>query len=214
MSNVISAFSLEQAARLSGVTERQLMSWDRTAFFQPSLGYRDRSSAHSRVYSFDDLVSLRTLALLRNLHRVPLQELRRAKLKLSERSSRPWADTTIYVFNKRVVFNDPETDQPQEVVSGQYIEACIPLSHVAEDIASAAAKLRERDAEKIGKTTRARHVVQNAWVVAGTRIPIAAIRSFAEAGYTADQIIREYPDLTVFDVEAALAKAEALTKAA
>ncbi|RSY90585.1 DUF433 domain-containing protein [Sphingomonas koreensis] len=214
MSSVISAFSLEQAARLSGVTERQLTSWDRTGFFEPSLGFRDRSTPHSRIYSFDDIVSLRTLALLRNLHRVPLQELRRAKCKLGERSSRPWSDTTIYVFNKRVVFNDPETNQPQEVVSGQYIEACIPLSHVADDVASAAEKLRQRDVSQVGKTSRTRHVVHNAWVIAGTRIPVAAIRSFAEAGYSVDEIIKEYPDLTPKDVKAALEKAETLTKAA
>jgi len=46
-------------------------------------------------------------------------------------------------------------------------------------------------------------------MVAGTRIPTRAIRNFKEAGYTVDQIIAEYPDLTPRDVEAALKHEEA-----
>jgi uncharacterized protein (DUF433 family) len=42
-------------------------------------------------------------------------------------------------------------------------------------------------------------------VIAGTRIPINAVKDFHAAGYSTDQIIKEYPDLTAEDVEAALA---------
>ncbi len=58
-------------------------------------------------------------------------------------------------------------------------------------------------------TTRTR-----AWVLAGTRIPTGAIRRFAEAGYTVNQILREYPSLTREDVAAALAHEEALAQTA
>jgi uncharacterized protein (DUF433 family) len=51
-------------------------------------------------------------------------------------------------------------------------------------------------------------------VIAGTRIPIAAIRSFADAGYSADEILAQYPSLTADDVEAALLAARELTRAA
>jgi uncharacterized protein (DUF433 family) len=57
-------------------------------------------------------------------------------------------------------------------------------------------------------------VSHNAWVVAGTRIPVAAIRRFKDAGYSVDQIIQEYPDLTPQDVEAALAHQEEPSAAA
>jgi uncharacterized protein (DUF433 family) len=50
-------------------------------------------------------------------------------------------------------------------------------------------------------------------VVAGTRIPTRAIRNFKKAGYTVDQIIAEYPDLTPRDIEAALKYEEASTAA-
>ena len=47
--------------------------------------------------------------------------------------------------------------------------------------------------------------MHNAPVIGGTRIPVAAVRSFHEAGYTTEQIIAEYPSLTPTDVETALA---------
>ena len=42
--------------------------------------------------------------------------------------------------------------------------------------------------------------------VEGTRVPTAAIRQFSEAGYTAKQIIREYPVLTPANIKAALSQ--------
>jgi len=38
-----------------------------------------------------------------------------------------------------------------------------------------------------------------------TRIPVRAVVSFSEAGYSAEDILREYPTLTPADIEAALA---------
>jgi len=56
----------------------------------------------------------------------------------------------------------------------------------------------------VAGVTRDSNVMHNSWVVEGTRVPTAAIRQFSEAGYTAEQIIREYPVLTPADIKAAL----------
>jgi DNA-binding transcriptional MerR regulator len=63
--NVISqAFSTAQAARLSGLTPRQLDHWDRKGFLKPSL--RQASGYGStRRYTFADVVRLRVAARLR-----------------------------------------------------------------------------------------------------------------------------------------------------
>ena len=42
-------------------------------------------------------------------------------------------------------------------------------------------------------------------VIRGTRIPVHLIRDLVAAGLTADQIVDDYPDLSVPDVEAAMA---------
>lgn len=51
---------------------------------------------------------------------------------------------------------------------------------------------------------QSRRVLRNAPVIAGTRIPTAAVKRYKEAGFTVEQILAEYPDLTRQDVEAAL----------
>ena len=42
-------------------------------------------------------------------------------------------------------------------------------------------------------------------LIPGTRIPARAIKRFAKAGYSVAQILKEYPDITAADVEAAIA---------
>jgi uncharacterized protein (DUF433 family) len=71
-------------------------------------------------------------------------------------------------------------------------------------MSAAADRLRARQPEEIGQVRRNRYVVHNAWVVAGTRIPTAAIWNFHQAGYNPEQIISEYPRLTHADVQAAI----------
>jgi uncharacterized protein (DUF433 family) len=44
-------------------------------------------------------------------------------------------------------------------------------------------------------------------IVRGTRVPVWLIVELVEAGHSPEQIINDYPDLTVDDVEAAVAYA-------
>lgn len=74
--------------------------------------------------------------------------------------------------------------------------------------------LRVRKSDQLGQIERHKFVVRNASVIAGTRIPTAAIRRFREAGYSVDQIIRQYPTLTKEDVDAAIAHEEGLARSA
>lgn len=203
-SNVIGAFSEEHAERLSGVSLAQLRRWDRLGFFKPSFAAEDRHLPYSRVYSFKDLVALRVLNELRNNHGVSLQHLRRVAETLGHLKDDLWSTTTLSVLNKRVVFNEPETSKPREVVSGQYV-ADIPLRVVISSTRRAVGEMNRRTDEEIGLIVRAKFNNRNAAVFAGTRIPVSAIRHFAEAGYSTAKIVKEYPDLTVADIEAALA---------
>jgi uncharacterized protein (DUF433 family) len=61
-----------------------------------------------------------------------------------------------------------------------------------------------RPADKIGKIDKNRYVSYNRPVIAGTRLPTSAIKSFNDAGYTVEEIIEEYPDLTHEDIKATL----------
>ena len=202
LENVVAAFSEEQTWRLTGISVSQLRYWDRNGFYRPSYAEDNRRVPFSRVYSFIDIVSLRVLNLLRNQFGVSLQHLRDDGKRLAEENR--WIGTKLWVVKRKVVWQEPGTELPQEVLSGQYIVPVV-LQEIYVDTQNNVARLNQRDPAKVGRIERSRFVNHNAPVVAGTRIPVLAIKRFAAAGYDHNQIIREYPDLTEEDVKAALA---------
>jgi uncharacterized protein (DUF433 family) len=200
---VLSAFTEDHVERLTGVSKRQLRYWDRTGFFVPSLAYHDRREAYSRLYTFRDLVCLKIVNALRNDANVPLPHLREVKEKLAHLGDDLWAKTTLFVLSRRVVFYNPDTANREDVLTGQGVLQ-IPLIVVSGDMANAVRALWRRDESTLGKIERQRNVAQNQAVIAGTRIPVRSVKAFADAGYSIEQIKREYPTLTEQDIRAAI----------
>jgi uncharacterized protein (DUF433 family)/DNA-binding transcriptional MerR regulator len=203
INNVITAFSETNVEELTGLTSAQLRYWDKTGFFAPEYADENRRNPFSRIYSFKNVVGLRTLGLLRRQHNVSLQHLRQVAEKLSHLRDDLWTRTTLYVLNRRVIVHESGSGRLRDAVSGQYVLG-IPLKKIIADTKRDADKLFRRPDASIGKVERSRRVLRNAPVIAGTRIPTAAIKRFKEAGFTIDQIIAEYPDLKPDDVQAAL----------
>lgn len=201
--NVVAAFSEEQIERITGLTKGRLRYWARTDFFKPSFVEEDPRLPFSRFYSFKDVVTLRTLELLRVQNSVPLQHLRKVAAKLSHLKDDLWTKTTLFVVNKEVVFINPENKKAEAVLSGQYLLG-IPLKKVIEDTSADIVNFSQRRAGTTGHVTRNRAIARNAWVVSGTRIPTGAILRLHEDGYSDAHIIEEYPDLTPEDIHAAL----------
>lgn len=201
--NVIAAFSEEHVQHLTKLSKGGLRYWDKTGFFAPA--YRDENPRvpFSRVYSFRDIVALGTLEMLRVQNNVPLQQLRKVAQKLSHLKEDLWTNTTLWVLNRKVIFQEPGSTRPQEVVSGQYVLG-IELNRVISDTQRDVETMRKRAPEQIGHLSRTRGISRNALVVAGTRIRVASIKRLHEDGYTTAQIIAEYPDLTEADVAAAI----------
>ncbi len=198
------AFTADHVCRLTGLSARQLRYWDTTEFFSPTFvdGYRVRS--FGRIYAFRDVVGLRTISILRNLHKVPLQELRKVGGWLKRHHDTPWSSLRFALAGRNVVFFDPNTGVPTEPRDGAQTVLSVTLEPIANEMREAASRLRDRDAEQYGKIIRNRFVVHNAWVVSGTRIPTSAIWNFHKAGYVDDDIIKEYPRLTLDDIRAAV----------
>lgn len=199
---VIHAFTAEQTSKLTGLSARQLRYWAETDFFRPS--YVDvPGKPYGRIYSFRDVVGLRTLALLRNGHKVPLQELRKVGRWLEENHKAPWSELRFYVAGRNVYFRDPQRAirqgaNPQQVVMP------IEMQAVAAAAETEARQLTQRTPLEIGKVVRHRYTAHNAPVIAGTRIRTEAVWQFRNAGYSDDQILREYPRLTPDDICAAV----------
>jgi uncharacterized protein (DUF433 family) len=111
----------------------------------------------------------------------------------------------LYVLNNRVIISDESTGHKRQAGGKQQVLDNIPLRVVVASMRSAVAELNRRGEGEIGKVVQAKFISQNQPVLAGTRIPVAAIKSFARAGYSAARIIKEFPELTSADVRAALA---------
>lgn len=202
MENIISAFAEEHVEKLTGVTRAQLRHWDRSGFYLPSFANEDRRAAFSRVYSFKDIVALRVLNSLRNQFSVSLQHLREVSKVLSQLASEKWTGTRLWVLNKKVVWQEPGTGNPQEIISGQYVVPVV-LEVVVDDTKKAISRLNIREQSTIGKIEKSRYIGHNAPVFAGTRIPVAAINRYIESGYSTLEILKEYPDLNATDIDAA-----------
>jgi uncharacterized protein (DUF433 family) len=197
-------FSQDQAARLAGLTARQLGYWDRTDVYSPSHTVEGRGRPYARLHSFRDIVALRTLAQLRR--RVSLQALRQIGSWLRARFTEPWSRLRFYVAGGRVYFDDPASGlRVGTRPAGQSaLRFEFDMERIAADVAGEVRRLRERQPSDVGRVERYRNVVQSAPVIAGTRIPTAMIWSFHEAGYDTAAIQREYPHLTEVDIRAAI----------
>lgn len=205
-------FSEEHAASLTGLSKGQLRAWDRKGFFVPRYAYDQRRDPYSRIYSFQDVVGLRTIAVLMKDHHVSLQELRRVAEEFLRRGYGHWAKFKLYVVKRQVHFRRPGSKDIEGLWDGQL--AMVTIVDAINGIEKRARDISKRSEDQIGRIEQHRHVVRNAPVVAGTRIPTAAIRRFHQAGYSVKEIIREYPTLTANDVSAALSYEEGLAQSA
>ena len=203
MSDVITAFTADQVERLTGLSSARLRHWDRMGFFAPAYAAENRRSPYSRIYSFKDVVGLRTLAILRDAHHVSMSHLRDVAERLSAYSDAPFAELRLHVVNREVHVVEPGTERLVGVSTGQAAMAVV-LRDVWNDIQVEAEKLKHRRPDQFGQVETQRFRVHGAPVLAGTRIPVSAIKSLSDDGYSVRRIIDEYPTLTPGDVRAAL----------
>ncbi|MCA0300329.1 MAG: DUF433 domain-containing protein [Proteobacteria bacterium] len=208
MNSVIAAFSDDQVVRLTGVRKGQLRYWDKSDFYSPSYSNDQYRDGFGRVYSFQDVIALKVLGILRNVYDVSVQHLREVKRNLRDVHRKSWTGVRLYVVNKRVHWVEPETGLPQDLASKQYIISSIDLDLVVNQIRGDVADMTKRPKEKVGQVERVRSLNGSDPVLAGTRITVSSIKRFSEAGYSELQILDEYPDLTLEDVRAALSFSE------
>ena len=151
-------------------------------------------------------MSLQVLSNLRNDNKIPLRHLREVSAKLSHLGDRKWSGTTLYILGKRVVLEDPSTRRREDVVSGQKVFN-IPLRVVIKNTRERIKELNNRSGA-IGEFTKGKFVSHNELVFSGTRIPVSIVIEFHQAGFTNAKIIREFPDLTDADIDAAVREFE------
>jgi uncharacterized protein (DUF433 family) len=206
MSSVL-AFTSQQVERLTGLSRRMLRYWEETGVYTASYVDDRPRVPYRRIYSFRDVVSLRTLALLRKCYQVRLDDLRRAGMFLRETypdHPEPWSELRFGVLNRHVVFRDPETGEWLTATSPGQAILPINVEEIARATQREAASFTKRRPEDAGMIVRHRYVLGNEWRLAGTRIPTAAVWRFHEDGADTAVIQQAYPDLTATDIVAAI----------
>ena len=199
----LGVYSAAQACRLAKISDMQLRHWDRTRVFRPHTiesGY----GPFRRVYLFRDIVGLRTISLLRNVHKVRLSDLREIASRLKATPDMEWAKLVFYKGADGHVYFDDPVSRARVAVSPMGQSPLFEMREIITGVEHQLKLLNRRTKTQIGKVQRSRFVLRSAAVVAGTRILTRSIYDLHEAGFTTSQIIREFPRLTERDVQAAL----------
>ena len=100
-------YNVSQAARIVGVSRRQLDYWAETDLIAPSVVPAGKTR---RLYSFFELIELRTLARLREEGQISLQRMRRVLAELEKVRDRPLATCRLVAAEGNVFLLDDDED--------------------------------------------------------------------------------------------------------
>lgn len=199
----IVGLDMAHAARVVGVSKSTLQYWEDTGAYAASSVDPVAHRAQRRLYSFRDLVRLKAIARCRRELDISLEDIRQAGVCLRRFNDVPWSSLKFGRLNNRLVFWDPVDQRWSDATNGSptlFDFATLP-NEVADDLA----EVLRRDPATEGQISQHRQVKGNQPTIRGTRIPVATIVRYHDAGYSVDEIIAEYPDLTPADIAVAIA---------
>jgi DNA-binding transcriptional MerR regulator len=195
------AISDKRAAALARITQRQLRYWEKIGLVVPSIRRQLSPRNIVRLYTFQDLLELLVAAELRHRPGVSLQHIRRLVTHLHSRGfEAPLRELRFATLGHDVYVQYQDGNwsgdpRPDQVVFHQVLA----LDHLAARIGA----MTTRAADEAGEVVRRRGVHSNSPIFAGTRIQVATVQRYLQAGYDTAAIIEEYPSLTAADIETA-----------
>lgn len=185
----------DTAARLAGVTVRQVNYWREIGLIEPAIARRISARNEVRLYDFTGLVELRIVAALRA--KLSLQHIREVINRLRASYDRPLTGLRFAVQGRNLYFQHLDGTWEGGKRPGQIVIAeVIMLEAVRADVRRAAA---ERSREP-GRVVRRRRVHASKPTFDGTRIPVSAVEAFLDEGAADEDILQAYPQLTAADV--------------
>lgn len=189
----------ETAARLAGLSLRQVDYWAETGLLAPTTDRRLSPGNRVRLYGFVDLLALLVAAELKS-RKVSLQHIRTIVDHLRSRGyDSPLTELKFATLKGRVYFQHDDGSWEGDIRPDQLVmHEVLNLRPLRQRIESAT---RRRD-DQIGQVERRRGVKGSKPVIAGTRLPVETVRRYLEAGRTIEQIVESFPVLTPADVEA------------
>jgi DNA-binding transcriptional MerR regulator len=195
------AVSDKRAAKLAGISMNQLRYWEKIGMVVPSVRQQISPRNTVRLYSFQDLLELVVAAELRHRPGISLQHIGRVIAYLRKRNfDSPLRELKFATRGQEIYFQYPDGTWSGDPFPDQLIyRQAIALDEVGAKIDA----VNDRAPEAAGQVVSRRGVHLSKPIFAGTRIPVATVQRYLQAGYDTKAIIREYPSLTAADIETA-----------
>jgi len=142
------AYMLDTVAKLTGATVKQLIHWDQTQLVRPSIASA-RGKGSRRVYSFLDVLAIKTAVMLRR-EGISLQKIRRCLRYLREHQpevEQPFASLNMLTDGVSVFMlsNDPGMAVADrkviDTLAGGQMLLMVPIGRLACEVKREAARL-------------------------------------------------------------------------
>jgi uncharacterized protein (DUF433 family) len=193
------AVTRNTAARIARLSTRRVDYWAETGLVTPSVDRRITPHRRVRLYGFIDLLALAVAAELVD-RGASLQHVRQIVRRLAERGvEHPLTELKYATVGKQIYFQLDDGTWEGGLHRDQIVfHQVLNLQPIRNRISRAVA----RGADQVGRVEKRRGAHGSKPVLAGTRIPVATVRRYLEAGRSTADVLEAYPDLTEADVDA------------
>jgi predicted RNase H-like HicB family nuclease/DNA-binding transcriptional MerR regulator len=136
-------YNVDTVVKLAEVTARQVRYWDTSGLLRPSL-HKARGRGSRRLYSFEDLVELRTVARLLQAG-ISLQKVRRVATHIRQVRDvdRPLARLRFLTDGEGVFVPSDDTKRWEDLLRGGQVVWIVPLDDVWRDTEAAVRRIGE-----------------------------------------------------------------------
>lgn len=193
----------ETAAKLAGLSRRQVDYWAATGLIGATVDNEVSPGRRVRLYGFVDMMALMVAAELR-ARDFTLQHIRKLVRHFKSRgfdeplTELRWA-TSGKGKRKVIYIQFPDGSWEDSISPGQSVlHELLDLEPLRRRITAAT----QRDTSTVGHVERRRGVLGGKPVLAGTRVPVDTVRRYLAADRSVEDILRAFPMLTAADVEA------------
>lgn len=196
MDESLVVFPRERVLSLARITPRQLDYWAATGLIAPTIARRVTPHRTVRLYDYGDLMSILIIVELHSRGK-SVQYIRQI-VQHAQSLGFQIPELVFAVEGSRVHFQTPDgvwqdADRPQ-TISTEALKLAPLRARIKESI--------KREPGQVGEVERRRGALGMKPVIAGTRIPVDAVRRFLERGTPVAEILEAYPSLQAEDVEA------------
>src|SRR4051794_16383788 len=156
-------YTFPQVEQLAGLSRETITRWKKLGIFVPELPQNMvLDGPYRRVFSFGDVVSLRTLSTLRREHRVKLSALGKAGMYLRRHADRSLTDVRIWVIDRQVVFREPAADRSgDDLGHNKQAFDVVDVDRIAKDVETDSAIYRVREPSTRGHIAQDPNIMGN-----------------------------------------------------